>query len=183
MLPPAGKSGRLPAASRAPSSRQAGKRGRPPLPQFTSPAPGANPTILLRTCLSHGHSRRRRREQEPEREDLRGRHAKRARRGGGREAGRCSRENAREEGGPGSPLAGREGRGVGRASPRRGDCGRMLPVPGGRRELAEGLRTLGAGRGGADLPDLAAPPPGAGRGLLTSARGFWAMSHRLRGGG
>lgn len=164
MLPPAGKSGRLPAASRAPSSLQAGKRGRPPLPQSSSHAPGANPTILLRTCLSHGHSRRRRREQEPEREDLRGRHAKRARRGGGREAGHSSRENAREEWGLGSPLAGREGRGVGRASPRRGDCGRMLPVPSRRRKLAEGLRTLGAGRGGADLPDLRPRLPAQARG-------------------
>lgn len=57
------------------------------------------------------------------------------------------------------------------------------PGPGARRELADGLRTLGAGRGGADLLDLAAPPSGAGRGLLTSARGFPAMSHRPEGGG
>lgn len=72
---------------------------------------------------------------------------------------------------------------MGRASPRPGDRGKMLAVPGRRRELAEGLRTLGAGRSGADLPDLAAPPPSAGPGLLTSARGLWAMSHRPGGGG
>lgn len=46
--------------------------------------------------------------------------------GGGREAGRDSREGARNEEGAGSPLAGRKTRGVGRASPRREDRDKML---------------------------------------------------------
>lgn len=103
----------------------------------------------------------------------------RAPRRGSRGGSGLTRRRAGEVG-PREP-AGRPG-GAGRASPRRGDRGKMLAGPGRRRELAEVLRTLGAGRGGADLPDLAAPPPSAGRGLLTSARGFWAMSHRPGGG-
>ena len=39
---------------------------------------------------------------------------------------------------------------------------------------------MGAGRSAADLPDLAAPPPGASRGLLTSVGAVAAMSHLPR---
>lgn len=85
---------------------------------------------------------------------------------------------ARSRGSGGAPCCARRGgrgrrgsagaRGVGRASTKRPP----QDAPGsGRREPAEGLRTLDAGGAGqADLPDLAAPPPGAGPGLLTSAR-------------
>lgn len=115
--------------------------------------------------LSRG---RRRQEQEREREDLERRHAARAEVRGARRAGVGG---GRAEGpGVGSPLAERTARGVGRVRPRRGARGQTLPGPGRRCELVEGLRTLSERRGGADLSDLAAPPPGSGPGLLTSAR-------------
>lgn len=148
-----------------------------------NPHPGmANPTIPFCTFLSRGHRRRRSREQEPEREDLGGRHAARGRRRGTR-GGPGLAGGPAERGGRREPAGGPEGarRGT-RESASRGPW-QDAPRTGRRRELAEGLRTLGARRGGADKPDLAAPPPGAGCGLLTSARRFSAMSHRPGFGG
>lgn len=121
------------------------------------------PTTLLLTFLSRGHRRGGRREQESERENLGERHTVRQR----REAGWGLAGERAEEAGRWEPADGRGLRGSASGGRRR-----AIPAPHQRCELPEELLTLRARRGGADLPDLAAPPPGPCPGLHTSAAGL-----------
>lgn len=92
-----------------PRSLHLGHRGPPPPPP---PPPGPPiPTTPLLTFLGSGHRRRRRGDQEPESEDLAGRHAARAEdqgaRARGRQAGRGLPRGRADRVGRRTPLAGR----------------------------------------------------------------------------
>ncbi|KAG8504836.1 LOW QUALITY PROTEIN: Multidrug and toxin extrusion protein 2, partial [Galemys pyrenaicus] len=121
-----------------------------------------------------GHHRR---EQEPEREDLGARHAARAERGrGGPETagGRGTRESAGR----------RAARGLRRAGRQDEDGGEVVASPGRRCERVQVPARSGRGRGGADLLDLAAPPPaGDCSPLLPPSAPVLAVSHRLGAAG